>query len=122
MIDFSPAYNEGLIVHCRTEEESMTFREEAFREFGEAAKTGALMDEKGIKSLHRRKGDKAAYRLRMCGDVLICNTADIDWYRKEENFKSYKIIEYCNEIVDYGTISDDQIDILSLLEGGETHA
>lgn len=122
MIDFSPAYNEGLIVHCRTEEESLALFLEAKQEFRDIPSNLRLYNKDFIIGLHKSRRDRVAYRFSAIGDDLMhVSRSSIDWYREQPRYKSCKIIEYCNEIVDYGTISDDQIDISYLL-GGDVSA
>lgn len=122
MIDFSPTYKEGLIVHCRTEEDSLALFREAKCEFRDITHNLGVYTEDFLRSFHHRKADLAAYRFSIVGNnQLHVSRAAINWYRSQSEYKSYKITEYCNNLVDYGTEFDDQIDI-SLLFGGELDA
>lgn len=122
MIDFSPVYTTGLIVHCKTLEDSIALFEEVRGAFPGPIFNIERYDELSLERFHERKKDKASYRFHAIGRVIEVNRASIDWYRVEPAFSEFQIIEYNTELVDYGIDFDDQIDILSLLEGGEAHA
>lgn len=122
MIDFSPVYTTGLIVHCKTLEDSIALFEEVRYAFPGPISNIERYDELSLERFHKRKKDKASYHFHAIGGVIEVNRASIDWYRTEPEFSEFKIIEYNTELVDYGIDFDDQIDILSLLEGGEAHA
>lgn len=124
MIDFSPAYKEGLILHCRTEEDSLALFREAKCEFRDITHNLGMYTEDFLRSLHQRKADLAAYRFSMVGNnQLHVSRASINWYREQACYKDYTFIEYSQDaIVSYDDVFDEKIDILSLLEGGEIHA
>lgn len=122
MIDFSPVYTTGLIVHCKTLEDSIALFEDVRGAFPGPISNIERFDELSLERFHERKKDKASYRFHAIGGVIEVNRASIDWYRAEPAFSEFQIIEYNTELVDYGIDFDDQIDILSLLEGGEAHA
>lgn len=122
MIDFSPAYKEGLIVHCRTEEDSLALFREAKYEFRDITHNLNMYTEDYLRSFHKRRADLAAYRFSMVGNnQLHVSRASINWYRSEPAYESCKIIEYCNSVVDYGVDFDEEINI-SFLFGGDLDA
>lgn len=122
MIDFSPVYTTGLIVNCKTLEDSIALFEDLLAEFPKYHRNFSAFTPSLLNDFHERKMDSAAYRLRMTEGGLIVRKDRIDWYRAQSHFKDYVFVEYSWAHIAPLDDSFDEVDILSLLEGGETHA
>lgn len=109
MIDFSPVYTSGLVVTCRTEEESAAFWAEV---------KDALPDKKefffdcDFRGLHNSYEDhQVAYYLRMRGDRDLrtkwCNT---DYYICHRPYDQSEFVDYGSYVrasSDLGEISSE---------------
>lgn len=124
MIDFAPVFTTGLIVHCKTLEESRSFIKEVKEVLGKGVSNLNGLDNDYLRLFHVRKGSEAAYRLSMGYDGGIrIHHSRLSWYREQARYKDYTFIEYSQDtIVSYDDVFEEEIDILSLLEGGEIHA
>lgn len=120
MIDFAPVFTTGLIVRCKTLEESLSFIEEVRCVLGKGVSNLNGLDNDYLKRFHVRKGSEAAYRISLGydGDIRIHHSR-LSWYRKQACYKDYTFIEYSQDtIVSYDDVFDEEIDI-SYLFGGE---
>ena len=113
MIDFSPVYKNGLVVKCRTEEESAAFWAEAKDAF--PSKKSYFFN-CSYKSLHSTYKDHVAYYLRMCSDgdfrTEWCN---MDYYIEYRPYNQSEFVDYGScvcESSDLGEISSEiEIDV-----------
>lgn len=122
MIDFSPVYTAGLIVHCKTLEDSIALFEEVRSAFAGYHSNLNSYAPYFLSELHEAHGDKVAYRLYITNNTLIVRRDNINWYKERSPYKDCVFVEYTK--VQTAPLDDvfDEVDILSLLEGGETHA
>lgn len=122
MIDFSPVYTTGLIVHCKTLEDSIALFEEVRLAFlGHHSNLNSYAPY-FLSELHEAHRDTVAYRLYITGTSLTVRRDNINWYKEQFRFKDCVFVEYTK--VQTAPLDDvfDEVDILSLLEGGETNA
>lgn len=122
MIDFSPVYTTGLIVHCKTLEDSIALFEEVRSAFAGYPSNLNSYAPYFLSEFHKAHGDKVAYRLYITGTSLLVRRDNINWYKERCPYKDCVFVEYTK--VQTAPLDDvfDEVDILSLLEGGETHA
>lgn len=120
MIDFAPVFTTGLIVHCKTLEESRSFIQEAKEVLGSEVSRLNVFNNDYLKRLHVRKGSEAAYRISLDYDGYIrVYHSSFSWYREQARYKDYTFIEYSQDtMASYDDVFEEEIDI-SLLFGGE---
>lgn len=120
MIDFAPVFTTGLIVHCKTLEESRSFIEEVEEVLGSGVSGLSGLDDDYLRLFSIRKGSETAYRICIGydGNIKIYHSR-ISWYREQSCYKEYTFVEYDQSPATHcDDIFDEEIDI-SLLFGGE---
>lgn len=122
MIDFSPVYTTGLIVNCKTLEDSIALFEEVKSAFAGYTSNLNSYAPYFLSELHKEHRDAVGYRLYIMGTTLIVRRDNINWYKERSQYKDCVFVEYTKAQI--APLDDvfDEVDILSLLEGGETHA